>query len=117
MSPPAQPADQTPPLSVRRSKLKVQRSAPAFAIAARTVAALGGGYALAAFFTTTVALLARAPREEAAYLGAVPSFLVFAAAILWAFTTRTVLRAWLGLLIPLLTLAAATAWLARAATP
>jgi len=87
------------------------------AVSARTVAALGGGYALAAFFTTTVALLARAPREEAAYLGAVPSFLVFAGAIVWAFAARTVLRAWLGIALPTLALAALTWWLSRGATP
>lgn len=117
MSTPTQSADQTPPGDVRRSKLKVLRSAPALAVASRALVALGGGYALAAFFTTTVALLARAPREEAAYLGAVPSFLVLAGAIVWAFTARTVLRAWLGILIPLLALAATTAWLSRAAAP
>lgn len=87
------------------------------AVAARAVAAILGGYALAGFFTTTVALLARAPREEAAYLGAVPSFLVFAGAILWSFAARTVLRAWLGLALPTLALAALTWWLSRGATP
>jgi Protein of unknown function (DUF3649) len=85
------------------------------AVAARTGAGLLGGYALAAFFTTTVALLARAPREEAAMLGAVPSFLVFAAAIVWTFTARTAARAWAGIGLPLLVLAALTWWLSRSA--
>lgn len=84
------------------------------AVASRTLAALGGGYALAAFFSTTVALLVRTPPEEAAYLGAVPSFLVFAGAVVWSFAARTATRAWLGIALPALALAALTWWLARA---
>jgi len=111
---PSPPADQTPPSDVRRSKFDVRRSRPpAAAVASRTLAALGGGYALAAFFTTTVALLARAPREEAAHLGAVPSYLIFAGAIVWAFAARTAARAWLGLGLPAAALALLTWWLAR----
>ncbi len=87
------------------------------AVASRALAALGGGYALAAFFSTAVALLARTPPEEAAYLGAVPSFLVFASAVVWAFAARTAARAWLGVGVPALALAALTWWLARGATP
>ncbi len=87
------------------------------AVLARVLAAIPGGYALAACFTTTVALLARAPREEAAYLGAVPSFLLFAAAIIWAFTARSVARAWAGIGLPLALLASATWWLSRHPVP
>ena len=86
------------------------------AVAARAAAGILGGYALAAFFTTTVALLSRAPREEAANLGAVPSFLVFALAVIWAFAARTAIRAWAGIGLPALVLAALTWWLHRALT-
>ncbi len=82
-------------------------------MAARVVAGIAGGYALAAFFSTTVALLVRTPREEAALLGAVPSFLVFAAAIVWAFTARSVARAWAGIGLPIAVFAVLTWWLAR----
>lgn len=87
------------------------------AIAARAVAGLGGGYALAACFSTTVALLVRTPREEAAFLGAVPSFLLLAGAVIWAFSARTVTRAWLGIGLPALVLAALTWWLIRSSAP
>jgi len=87
------------------------------AVASRATAGILGGYALAAFFTTTVALLSQSPREEAAYLGAVPSFLVFALAIVWAFAARTAIRAWAGIGLPALVLAALTGWLSRALTP
>lgn len=83
------------------------------AVASRTGAGILGGYALAAFFSTTVALLVRTPREEAAFLGAVPSFLVFATAIIWAFTARTAARAWAGIGLSFLVLATLTWWLAR----
>lgn len=87
------------------------------AVASRAAAGILGGYALAAFFTTTVALLSRAPREEAALLGAVPSFLLFALAIVWAFAARTATRAWAGIGLPALALAALTWWLSRVLTP
>lgn len=86
-------------------------------VASRAAAGIVGGYALAAFFTTTVALLSHAPREEAAYQGAVPSFLLFALAIVWAFGARTAARAWAGIGLPMLGLAALTWWLSRALTP
>lgn len=87
------------------------------AVASRVLAAAGGGYALAAFFTTTVALLVRTPREEAAMLAAVPSFLVLAGAVIWAFIARTALRAWLGIGLPALVLAGLTWWLAHRPAP
>jgi len=81
------------------------------AIASRAVAGLVGGYALAAFFATTVALLSGGSQTEAALAGAVPSFLVLTGAILWAFAARSALRAWLGIGVPALLLAGATWWL------
>lgn len=104
----------TVPLRARRP---VAAGRHRLAVAARIAAAALGGYALAAFFTTTIALLVRTPREEAAALGAVPSFLLFAGAVVWAFAARTTARAWLGIGLPALALAAVTWWLARGATP
>ena len=80
-------------------------------VASRVVAAIGGGYALAAFSSTALALALRVPREEAALLATLPSFLIFAAAIVWAFTARTAWRAWAGILLPLLLAATVTWWL------
>lgn len=88
-----------------------------WSVAARTTAGVVGGYALAAFVSTTIALLVRTPHEEATAMGALPSYLVFAGAVIWAFTARTAARAWLGIGAPALVLAAVTWWLARGATP
>lgn len=80
-------------------------------VASRTMAAIVGGYALAAFSTTALALALPTPREEAAMLATLPSFLIYAGAIIWAFAARTALRAWVGILAPLLLTAALTWWL------
>jgi len=87
-----------------------------WSVASRVGAAVLGGYALAAFFASTVSLLVRHPREEALHLGTLPSFLVFLAAVLWAFASRSAWRAWLGILIPLSLLALLT-WLLNHTPP
>lgn len=80
-------------------------------IAARTLAAIAGGYALAAFTTTALALSLRLPRSEAVMIATLPSFLLFAAAVVWAFAARTAWRAWAGILAPTLAAAGVTWWL------
>lgn len=69
-------------------------------IAARIAAAVIGGYALA--HTLSIALAAPMPtaRAEAALSAIQGSFLVYTAAVLWAFAARSALVAWLGLLAP-----------------
>lgn len=77
----------------------------------RIVAALCGGYALAAL--TSVAMLALPmARTEAVLAGLLLSFLVYAGAVVWVFAVRSARRAWAGLLlaaVPLL-LAAWSVW-------
>lgn len=74
----------------------------------RVVAALLGGYALAAL--TSVATLALPlARSEATFIGMLASFLVYAGAVIWVFAVRSAMRAWVGLLIAALPLLAA-AW-------
>ncbi|MES2697189.1 MAG: DUF3649 domain-containing protein [Verrucomicrobiota bacterium] len=71
------------------------------AVASRTIAALGGGYAMTALLSLAIALLDRAaPRDEAIAAGNVPAFLAFAACIVWAFVASTATRAWLGIGLP-----------------
>lgn len=78
-------------------------------IVARIAAAVFGGYALA--HTLSIALAAALPmaRAEAALFAIQGSFLVYMAAVLWAFAARSVLAAWLGLLLPAM-LAGLVAW-------
>lgn len=75
-------------------------------IAARAVAALFGGYGLAALCACALALLSSAPREDALAAAALPAFLVHLVAAVWAFWAPTVARVWLGIGAPALALAA-----------
>lgn len=69
-------------------------------IGLRVIAAIGGGYALAAL--ATMALVAGLPlnRADAVLTGTLLSFAVFCGGVVWAFAARDVLRAWLGILLP-----------------
>lgn len=72
-------------------------------VAARAIAAILGGYGIAALSAAVLALCLPAAfgvaRSEAAMTGTLASFLVFALAVMWVFAARTALRAWSGLAI------------------
>lgn len=80
-------------------------------VLARVLAAALGGYALASLASVALALVYRAPREEAVLAACVPAFLLFAGAVLWAFAARSAWRAWLGVGVPTLILGALVWWL------
>ncbi|BBK40500.1 hypothetical protein STVA_05200 [Allostella vacuolata] len=80
-------------------------------IASRVVAAIGGGYAVAAAAAICLALALPGPRAEAVLTGMLLSFAVYAGAVIWVFAAATATRAWIGLAIPGAALAA-IAWLA-----
>jgi hypothetical protein len=83
-----------------------------FTVASRVLAAIAGGYALAAGFTVATALALRGlPREEAVMLATLPSFLIWAGAVVWVFSARTALYAWVGVLVPGVGCALAIWWL------
>ncbi|MFH0132807.1 DUF3649 domain-containing protein [Variovorax sp. VaC1] len=72
-------------------------------VASRAIAAIAGGYGVAALSAAVLALCLPAAfgmaRSEAAMTGTLASFLVFALAVLWVFAARTAWRAWSGLAI------------------
>ncbi len=78
------------------------------AITSRTVAAIGGGYALAAGFTAalSLALAQWMPRVEAVLTATMLAWLAYAMAAGWAFYARTAWGAWGGTLLPALALGA-----------
>ena len=75
----------------------------------RLLAALLGGYAVSALLAAVLALHLPMERSEAVLVGTMLSFLVYALAVMWAFAARHALRAWTGLLVPALLLAAVLA--------
>lgn len=83
-------------------------------VGARAVAAILGGYALAAAATAFLALLLPAlslSRADAVMASTLFSFTVYACAVLWVFAARSAARAWLGLLLPAALLAGAATFL------
>lgn len=87
------------------------------ALLSRIVAAILGGYALAAL-TSLAALALPIERSQAVLTGMLASFAVYAGAVVWVFAVRSARRAWAGLLIaaaPLLLAAWHAGALGRAA--
>jgi len=72
-------------------------------VAVRAVAAILGGYGVAALFAAVLALCLPfafgMARSEATMTGTLASFLVFALAVMWVFAARSALRAWSGLVV------------------
>lgn len=62
----------------------------------RIVAAVVGGYGLAAL-TSVAALALPIVRSEAVLVGMLASFIVYTAAIIWVFAAGSPRRAWVGL--------------------
>lgn len=79
------------------------------ALCSRIVAALFGGYALAAL-SSVAALALPVSWPEAAFTGLMFSFWVYTVAVVWVFAVRSAQRAWLGLLVAALVLAVPAGW-------
>ncbi|MDI9854747.1 DUF3649 domain-containing protein [Comamonas sp. 17RB] len=67
-------------------------------IISRIVAAMFGGYALAAL-TSVAALALPMARTEAVFTGLLLSFVAYTLAVVWVFAVRSATRAWVGLLV------------------
>jgi hypothetical protein len=73
---------------------------PHVEIAARAAAAVIGGYALAGAFSIGLAaglMAAKVTPADAVLSAGMLSFLVYVAAIIWAFAARSTWRAWSGI--------------------
>jgi len=76
----------------------IRSATGAGALLSRIVAAVFGGYALAAL--TSVAAVALPLRlTEAIFTGMLLSFIVYTLAVIWVFAVRSATRAWAGLLV------------------
>lgn len=84
---------------------------PWLGVLSRSVAAIFGGYALAAATSALLPLLWPSLRAQAVLSGMMLGILVCACTALWAFATRSATRAWLGVLALLAPMALAIAWL------
>ncbi|HRQ57899.1 MAG TPA: DUF3649 domain-containing protein [Azoarcus taiwanensis] len=80
------------------------------AIPSRILAAALGGYALANSGAILLAAALPGGQAEAVTWGLLASFLIYTAAVMWVFSVRSALRAWLGVLVPGL-VCGALAWI------
>ena len=74
------------------------RAARVGPLLSRIVAALFGGYALAALASVAVLALPIS-KPQAVIAGMLASFAIYAGAVIWVFAVRSALRAWLGLIV------------------
>ena len=69
-------------------------------VLSRTAAAVLGGYTLANLGGVALASAWPMARAEATMAALLLSFALYAAAVVWAFASRSAWRAWLGLALP-----------------
>lgn len=74
---------------------RVRSTAP---LVSRIIAALFGGYALAALSSVAVLALPMS-KPQAVLTGMLASFLIYAGAVIWVFAVRSAAKAWAGLII------------------
>ncbi|WP_459000991.1 DUF3649 domain-containing protein [Stenotrophomonas sp. PSU_St103] len=72
-------------------------------LVSRIIAALFGGYVLAAL-CSIAALALPIDGRQAVFTGMLASFLLYAGAVVWVFAVRSAWRAWLGLIVAALPL-------------
>ncbi|MHC8311009.1 DUF3649 domain-containing protein [Pseudomonas sp. GT1P32] len=78
------------------------------AVTSRVLAAVLGGYIVAALASVSLTLWVPMARADAVVTGMMTSFLAYLGAVIWCFACRSAWRAWLGLIVPSLVLAAAS---------
>lgn len=80
------------------------------AVASRALAAIVGGYAVAALATGALAVYLPGARAEATLTATMLSFVVYTVAVIWVFAARSAWRAWVGLALPALVMGALVAF-------
>ena len=75
------------------------------AVTSRVLAAVLGGYVVAALASVSLSLWLPMARADAVVTGMMTSFLAYLSAVIWCFACRSAWRAWLGLMVPSLVLA------------
>jgi len=107
--------DSTPLASPWYNRLLGFFARPWLGVLSRSLAAIVGGYALAATSAMFFAVALPIARSQAVLTGMLIAIVLCACAALWAFATRSALRAWLGIVIPAALFWLATQWLGGAA--
>lgn len=69
------------------------------AVTVRTVAAIAGGYALAALSAVSLARILPLERADAGLLATMLAFIIFTVAVIWAYSAGSLKRVWGGLVL------------------
>ena len=69
-------------------------------IISRGIAAIIGGYVLANLVVILLSYWLPMPQPERVMTSMLGSFAIYAAAIMWVFSTKTATKAWAGLIVP-----------------
>ena len=107
--------DSTPLASPWYSRLGSFFARPWMGVLSSSLAAIVGGYALAATCSMFFAVALPIPRSQAVLTGMLVAIVLCACSALWAFATRNALRAWIGILIPIALLWLGSQWFGAAA--
>lgn len=105
----------SPTAAVPPRRLAAFVAHPAWGVFSRSMAAIVGGYALAAMTCVFCAVVWTGARGQAVLTGMLLAILAAAGAALWAFATRSAVRAWMGIALPTAVMAV-VAWLLGAWT-
>lgn len=84
----------------RYPRLRAWLSASWVQVLSRSLAAIFGGYALTAAFVAFLALALPMHRSQSVLTAMLLGIVLYACAAMWAFATRSALRAWVGILVP-----------------
>jgi len=76
------------------------------AVTSRVLAAVLGGYIVASLASVSLSMWVPMHRADAVVTGMMISFLAYLGAVIWCFACRSAARAWFGMLVPSLVLAA-----------
>ncbi|MGV6393549.1 DUF3649 domain-containing protein [Pseudomonas caspiana] len=90
----------------RKAKSAQVSLAYRLAVTSRILAALFGGYLLAALTSVCLTQWLPMSRADAVVTGMLLSFLAYLGAVIWCFACRSAWRAWAGILLPAAILAA-----------
>ncbi|MBK0026690.1 DUF3649 domain-containing protein [Stenotrophomonas sp. S48] len=92
--------------AIASSRLSTFFASSRWGVLSRSLAAIFGGYALASVTSVFCVVVLPGARGQTVLTGMMLGILMAACAALWAFATRSALRAWVGILLPILLMAA-----------
>ncbi|OYQ20314.1 hypothetical protein B7L09_12245 [Pseudomonas mandelii] len=89
-----------------KGKISTLPASYRLAVTSRVLAAVLGGYIVAALASISLSSWLPMARAEAVVTGMMSSFLAYLIAVFWCFACRSAWRAWFGLIVASLVLAA-----------